>query len=137
MESRVVKFIERHHVMTLATVSQAGAYCCNLFYAYINDSNEFVFSSSSQTRHASEFVANSRVAASITLESKVVGKLQGLQIEGEVVKAESHHRDSYISKYPYAALAGDIELWVLRPSFFKLTDNRLGFGKKIIWRTEE
>jgi uncharacterized protein YhbP (UPF0306 family) len=26
------------------------------------------------------------------------------------------------------------KLWQIKVSYFKLTDNRLGFGKKIIWQ---
>lgn len=122
--------------MTLATISQSGAYCSNLFYAYDKESNIFVFSSSSQTRHTQEFIEDGRVAASIVLESRVVGKLQGLQIEGEVVRASREQHDIYFSKYLYAAVMSDLELWVLKPSHYKLTDNRLGFGKKILWSKE-
>ncbi len=136
VEKRITNFIGRHHVMTLATLGDGVPHCCNLFYAYDVESNYFIFSSSSETRHTQEFKTNSRVAASILLETKVVGKLQGLQIEGEVGQAMSSQRDIYFAKYPYAALMGDIELWVLKPTYFKLTDNRLGFGKKLIWREE-
>ncbi len=137
VDRRIIKFIERHHVLTLATLSAQGAYCSNAFYAYDSEANIFLFSSSSDTRHAGEFISDRRVAASIVLESRVVGKLQGLQVEGEVVKAEESHRKVYISKFPYAVAMGDFELWVLRPLSYKFTDNRLGFGKKLIWKQSE
>ena len=41
-------------------------------------------------------------------------------------------RKVYLGQFPYAA-AVKLELWTIRPDFMKLTDNRLGFGKKIVW----
>jgi hypothetical protein len=30
----------------------------------------------------------------------------------------------------------ELHLWSLTPDFIKMTDNRLGFGKKLIWLPE-
>jgi uncharacterized protein len=35
-------------------------------------------------------------------------------------------------RFPVAALM-DTRLWIVRLTFIKMTDNRLGFGKKLIW----
>jgi hypothetical protein len=42
----------------------------------------------------------------------------------------------YFKRFPYA-LAMNPTLWKIKVEFFKLTDNRLGFGKKIMWQREE
>jgi uncharacterized protein YhbP (UPF0306 family) len=39
---------------------------------------------------------------------------------------------AYIKRFPYAAVA-PLNIWVIEPDFMKLTDNTLGFGKKLIW----
>jgi uncharacterized protein YhbP (UPF0306 family) len=31
----------------------------------------------------------------------------------------------------------ELHLWSLAPDYIKMTDNRLGFGTKLIWKTEE
>ena len=36
------------------------------------------------------------------------------------------------TRFPVAALM-DTRLWILKLTHIKMTDNRLGFGKKIIW----
>lgn len=136
VDDKVVKFIKRHHVMTLATVDGDGApYCCNAFYGYDEQREVLVFASNLDTTHAEQMVKEPRVAASIVLETKVVGKLQGLQITGRVVSGDDQDRECYIAKFPFAAVA-PLTLWRLELEFVKLTDNRLGFGKKIIWRRE-
>lgn len=136
MESKIIKFIKRHHVMTLATLSKEGApYCSNAFYSFDSEGGRLIFASNSDTLHAEQMVANPHVAASIVLESKVVGKLQGVQICGEVAAADGEDRLKYIAAFPYAAVA-PLTLWRLTINYIKLTDNTLGFGKKLIWKRE-
>ena len=95
---------------------------------------------SNTTRHAAEMKECARVAASIVLETRVVGRVQGLQIEGEATLAEGEEfaaaKSAYLKKFPYAAVA-ELHLWLLRPVQMKLTDNTLGFGRKLIWMADE
>lgn len=137
IDERILRFIGRHHVMTIASVGAAGEpYCANLFYSYMAEDNLFVFTTEEKTRHYGEMLRNEFVAASIVLETKTVGKVQGLQLQGRARLAEEaiikRARRSYIRRFPYAAIA-DLTLWTLSPTFMKLTDNTLGFGKKLIW----
>lgn len=133
-EAAIDKFIKRHHVMTLATVSADGTpYCANLFYAYDSGRNVLVFTSDSTTRHAQEMEADTRVAASIVLETRIVGKVQGVQICGTVAHGDADDVKAYLKRFPYAAAIGKLEIWRLVPDFMKLTDNTLGFGKKLTW----
>ena len=39
----------------------------------------------------------------------------------------------YLKAYSYARLM-KIELWAMQLTFIKMTNNALGFGKKIVWR---
>ena len=80
--------------------------------------------------------ANDSVALSIVLETRIVGRVQGLQVAGKAHRGDDEARKSYIKRFPYAA-AADLELWMVEPTFMKLTDNTLGFGKKLIWQSEE
>ncbi len=118
--------------MTLATQSEQGVYCANAFYAFDGSNNSLIFSSDSSTRHGGEMVKCRQVAASIVLETKVVGKIQGVQIVGRVVASTKEDRSLYLSKFPYATLL-DLSMWRLEIDHLKLTDNTLGFGKKLIW----
>ena len=132
-EKKITDFIARHHVLALATATTDGApYCAACFYAYDKERNLFIFTSDDTTTHAQQMAANSTVACAITLETKVVGKVQGLQICGEARRGEAEDREVYVKRFPYTALA-PLNIWVVEPTFMKLTDNTLGFGKKLIW----
>ncbi len=135
LDRRIIKFVQRHHVLTLATVDSEGKpYCSNAFYGYDEERNAFVFASNMETKHVQQMIQRHSVAASILLESKIVGKLQGLQISGDVFEGDEQDRKCYIAAFPFAALAPTpLTLWRLEPHFLKYTDNKLGFGTKLIW----
>lgn len=137
MDERFIKFIKKHHVLTLATVNGEGMpYVANCFYAFDTKRNLFVFTSDLATRHGAEMAANSSVALSIVLETRIVGRVQGLQVTGRALRGDDEARKCYIKRFPYAA-AADLELWMVEPTMMKLTDNTLGFGKKLVWQSEE
>lgn len=137
MDERFIKFIKKHHVLTLATVNGEGMpYVANCFYAFDTKRNLFVFTSDLATRHGAEMAANSSVALSIVLETRIVGRVQGLQVTGRALRGDDEARKCYIKRFPYAA-AADLELWMVEPTLMKLTDNTLGFGKKLVWQSAE
>lgn len=137
IDKRIEGFIAEHHVLTLATATPCGEpYCCNVFYAYDKASGAFIFTTDLSTHHGKMMAENERVAASILLETRTVGKIQGLQITGKVKPAIDGDKMRYIKDFPYAVVA-DLSLWRLEAEMMKFTDNRLGFGKKLIWQRSE
>ena len=136
VDKRIVDFIGRHHVLTLATSVEGEPYCAACFYAYDKERNRLIFTSDDTTRHAQQMIANAKVAVGITLETRVVGKVQGAQICGIAERGDEEDRRNYIKRFPYAAVA-PLNIWAVVPTFIKLTDNTLGFGKKLIWNNQE
>lgn len=140
MDKRIIDFIKKHHVLTLATSKGNEPWVASCFYAYLAEINLFVFTSDRSTRHIKDIEANSKVAASIVLETRIVGKIQGVQLKGRVTEPKEEQkkkaRAAYLKRFPYAVLKDSI-LWILEPDYIKMTDNRLGFGKKLIWEIEE
>lgn len=136
-EKRIVDFIKKHHVLTLATKSENELWCANCFYAYLEEENSLVFTSDISTRHINEAIITPVVAGSIVLETSVVGKIQGIQFQGILSKPENKNLEKvkkrYLHRFPIATLM-DTTLWSLELTLIKMTDNRLGFGKKLIWK---
>lgn len=135
-DSKITDFIDEHHVLTLATSNENMPYCANCFYVYLKNENAFVFTSDNATKHVQQAIKNERVAGSVVLETSVIGKIQGIQFTGRMFLpdgdlAKTANR-KYMLRYPFAKLM-DTQLWVLEIDFIKFTDNRLGFGKKLIW----
>ena len=138
-EKRVVDFINEHHVLTLATSIENNPWCANCFYIYLEEENCFVFTSDDKTKHVQDVLINANVAGSVVLETNTVGKIQGIQFRGIMEKPEkelaSIVKKAYLKRFPYAVLM-KTSLWVLKLNYIKMTDNRLGFGKKLIWEKE-
>jgi uncharacterized protein YhbP (UPF0306 family) len=137
IDKRIVKFFKKHHVLTLATSSNNEPYCASCFYVYLEDENILVFTSDKNTKHISDTINQRLVAGAIALETKIVGKIRGVQFRGIISEPsgqiERKARIAYYKAFPYAALLKPI-FWIVKLNFIKYTDNRLGFGKKIIWQ---
>ena len=138
-EKRMVKFINSHHVLTLATSQNNQPWCANCFYVYLEEENCFVFTSDYETKHIRDIQEQDLVAGSVVLETHIVGKIQGIQFRGKIYKPENEmlkkSKKAYLKKFPITMLM-ETTLWVVKLTYFKMTDNRLGFGKKIVWNEE-
>jgi uncharacterized protein YhbP (UPF0306 family) len=135
-DKKIIAFLKKHHVLTLATCVDDQPWCANCFYTFLEEESALVFTSDIETRHIQETLKNSRVAGSIVLETSIVNKIQGVQFTGRLELPQIGMTDktkyAYLKRFPFAALM-DTTLWVLYIDHLKMTDNRLGFGKKLIW----
>jgi len=129
----IEEFINNHHVMSLATSYENELSVCSLFYAYDASSQSFVVASSLDTIHIGHINKNQNIAGNILLETKKVGEIKGLQFQGKFRELyENRLKLLYFKTFPYA-LALVPKLWQIKVDSFKMTDNSLGFGKKLIW----
>ena len=137
VDQQIIDFINEHHLLTLATSKGNIPYCCNVFYVYDVANNQLIFSSDTKTKHAKDFIANPKVAGSIVLETKEVAKIQGVQLLGKITELKKENlkaaKKQYLQAFPYARLM-ETHLWAMRLTFIKMTHNKLGFGKKLIWK---
>ncbi len=131
MESKITAFIQQHHLLTLAT-SGDRLWCCSMFYAYDPQSVSFIVASDEATEHMSHVASNSNVAGTVALETKTVGKIQGIQYAGVMQSCPEPLKHLYFETFPYARVMNPT-LWRIRIDEIKMTDNTLGFGKKISW----
>jgi uncharacterized protein YhbP (UPF0306 family) len=142
-DQRIVDFIREHHVLTLAISRDNIPYCASCYYAYLKVDNRFFFTSDPETRHVKDVIAGNNycVGATIALETKIVGKIRGIQVTGTIRSLEGDEaavaRSAYLKRFPVARLMPGLHLWSLTPDFIKMTDNRLGFGKKLIWMSDD
>ena len=136
IDSRIIRFFRKHHVLTIATSSEGKPWCASCFYVYIESENSLVFTTDLKTRHGQEFTRNQNVSGAVVLETKIIGRIRGIQFEGIVSEPEgalvSLARKAYLKRFPVAMLM-ETHLWIVRLTHIKYTDNRLGFGKKLIW----
>lgn len=139
IDERIRKFFRKYHVLTIATSVNNEPWCANCFYVYLEEENSLVFTTDNTTRHGQEFLINPLVAGSVVLETMIIGKIRGIQFRGMVSlpgnRLAEKAKSAYLKRFPVAALM-DTTLWVAELTFIKMTDNRLGFGKKLVWEKE-
>jgi len=130
-------FIAEHHILSLATCHDNLPQSATLFYVYDPLHVSFIVASESKTEHIQNILANKNVAGTVALETKSVGKIQGIQFKATMILSEdSEDKKRYFKAYPYA-LAMHPTLWRIELSSMKLTNNRLGFGTKLTWTVSE
>ena len=136
VDERIIKFLRKHHVLTIATSSGNEPWCASCFYVYLEEENSLVLTSDLKTRHGRDFLRNILVAGTVALETMIIGKIRGVQFSGIVSepsgKLLERAKSSYLKRFPVAMLM-ETKLWIVELTHIKYTDNRLGFGKKLIW----
>jgi len=139
IDSRIVRFFRKHHVLTIATTMENEPWCASCFYVFLEQENALIFTSDGNTRHASEFLMNPSVSGSVVLETMIIGKIRGIQFSGKVSEPGGEllekAKNAYIKRFPVASLM-ETRLWIVKLNYIKMTDNRFGFGKKLIWSPE-
>lgn len=162
LDSRISRFLKKHHVLTLATAAENTPWVAHGFYAFLEKEACLVFTTDPDTRHGQEMLANPRVSCGVAWETRRIGQIRGVQIAGSAARVEKPKgrkveksnslgptdlstfqpfdlstvaRRAYLRRFPYAA-AMKLDLWVLVMESVKYTDNRMGFGKKLVWERE-
>ncbi len=133
---KVEAFLAEHHLLSLATFSDERPYSASLFYAYDANSLCFIVASDEKTQHIQNVLANPKVSGTVALETDVVGKIQGIQFTAKMYLLEKDDKGLYFEQFPYAKVMRP-QLWKIELESIKMTDNRLGFGKKLYWNRSD
>jgi uncharacterized protein YhbP (UPF0306 family) len=129
-------FLGKHHLLSLATAANNRPQAASLFYAYDAESVAFIVASDMKTEHIRNVLANDSVAGTVALETDEVGKIEGIQFSGTIRTATQNEGRLYFKAFPYAKVMKP-QLWRIELKQIKLTDNRLGFGKKLYWQRSD
>ena len=131
---KIASFLDEHHVLSLATSDGSELSVCSLFYAFSEEKVSFIVASSEDTLHIKHINKNHNIAGNILLETKIIGKIQGVQFRGVFLPLEDKKlKKIYFKEFPHAIVMKP-KLWQIKVNYLKMTDNKLGFGKKIIWQ---
>ncbi len=134
MLEKIESFMGKHHLLSLATLGER-LWCCSMFYAYDAQTVSFIVASDETTEHMNNVAQNLHIAGTVALETKTVGKIQGIQFTGVMERCPEGLKKLYFEAFPYARVMNPT-LWSIRLDEVKMTDNTLGFGKKITWKRE-
>lgn len=139
MDKKIQSFLEGQKNLTFCSAVKNMPYCANCFYAYLNEGNYIVFKSDKGTTHIVNALANDNVAGTVIPDLDKTGTIKGVQFTGKFIVPEGElleqAKKKYYIKFPFAIVVpGDF--WAIELISIKMTDNMLGFGKKLAWEKE-
>ncbi len=126
-------FLSKHHLLSLATSADNTPQSASLFYAYDSERIAFVVASDTKTEHIQNVLRNENVSGTVALETDEVGKIEGVQFKAKMRMITHKEGELYFKAFPFAKVMNP-QLWSIELEEIKLTDNRLGFGKKLKWQ---
>ena len=134
MDERIVKFLKKMHLASVCAIDDDGQpYAFSAFYAFDEVNFSLLLASSDESSHV-KFLKNSKlVAGTIALDTKIIGKIEGVQFQGAMSEASTSEQEIYFKRFFYAK-AMNPKIWSISLENVKFTSNTLGFGKKIFWQ---
>ncbi len=137
MNETITRFLEEQTCATICCVDDNGKpYCFSCYYVFNKEVGVFYFKSSAEAYHSVLLKNNPGIAG--TMLPDKLNKLitRGIQLQGEVLQdlhplaKEAYYL--YHKKHPMAlAIKGKVV--TIRIDKIKMTDSKLGFGKKLNW----
>jgi flavin prenyltransferase len=148
-------FLSEQTTLTLATTNADGsAHSCDVFYAQGGDSSLYLLSDP-KTQHIQNILRSPRFSATVHAASRGWENIRGAQMVGvaeRVSDAAERIRafGFYVNKYPFVRqwlgspddlgraikMIGTVDLYKLRPRWWRWIDNTQGFGYKEEWQEQ-
>ncbi|WP_281529676.1 hypothetical protein [Campylobacter hominis] len=127
------KFLKKMKLLSLSVCENNTPYAFSAFYAYDEKSKFFAIASDSKTRHIQISIKNPKVSGTVALDTRIIGKIKGVQFNGILSPADETAKKIYFKKFPFA-LAMKPEIFKIHIVWLKFTDNSIGFGRKFLWQ---
>lgn len=135
LPDNIAQFLAKRHLLSMACVDESGLpYAANCFYAFDKERALIYIASSKSTVHMAHALRLGVVAGTVALDTRVVGRIQGVQFKARVRLASNN--EPYFKRFAYARVMSPT-IWELELFWIKFTSNTLGFGKKIVWQHNE
>ena len=100
MDERIVKFLKKMHLASVCAIDDDGQpYAFSAFYAFDELNFCLLLASSDESSHV-KFLKNSKlVAGTVALDTKIVGKIEGVQFQGVMSEASASEREIYFKRF--------------------------------------
>lgn len=136
----IVAYLKKQHVLTLCTGDAKTLWCANCFYVLHEPDMSLYLLTDHTTRHGIQLEDNQHVAGTINDQTITVSLIKGIQYSGEISAFNGEEartaRRIYNARFPLAKLVMSA-IWRLRLDEVKFTNNKLGFGTKLVWQRED
>ena len=140
---RASRYLQQHHVVSLATSGSDGPWAAAVFY--VSDGLTLYFLSSPTSRHCQNIAQDPHVAGTIQEDYADWAEIKGVQLEGLAINIsgedEAWARRLYGEKYPLVGMISQapsaivealarVRWYQLVPQRVYFIDNSVGFGHR-------
>lgn len=135
----ISRWLNKQHVLTYCAGGNDDLWCANAFYYYDAVKVAFYLLSEAHTRHGELIGEGANVAGTVNGQPKTVALIRGVQFRGRIKMLDETQaadiRHLYCKRFPVAKVM-KAPVWEICLDELKMTDNTLGFGKKLHWLRE-
>ncbi|WON77339.1 YhbP family protein [Serratia sp. UGAL515B_01] len=136
-QQHIIRFLNKQHVLTLCASNGMDMWCASCFYVFDAERMALWLMTESHTRHGELMRQNSAVVGTVAPQPKTVALIKGVQYAGKIRQLEGDDAllagTRYCKRFPVAKVM-KAPIWQIDLQEVKMTDNTLGFGKKLHWR---
>lgn len=136
-QQHISRFLSEQHVLTLCAGDGIDLWCASCFYLFDAERMALWLMTEPHTRHGALMQQNSRVVGTIAPQPESVALIKGVQYGGEIMQLAGDAAElalaRYCQRFPVAK-AMKAPIWQIDLQEVKMTDNTLGFGKKLYWQ---
>ncbi len=136
----IQRYLSRQHVFSIFTFHTDDYWPATCFYIFDKQEMSLIFMTEGDSRHGQLMQKNPAIAGTVSAQTKVISKIQGIQFRGQVIPLyacdadEARHK--YCRRFP-VALAAKTPIWKIYLQEIKMVNNTLGFGSKLYWQRED
>lgn len=138
-QQRIMRFLNKQHVLTLCASNGSEMWSANCFYVFCAERMALWLMTEPHTRHGELMQQNAVVVGTIAQQTRVIALIKGVQYCGVISQLngddEMMARAHYCKRFAVAILM-KTPVWEISLQEIKMTDNTLGFGKKLHWMRE-
>ncbi|QIM63119.1 hypothetical protein A1D29_07400 [Pasteurellaceae bacterium Orientalotternb1] len=137
--TKLIDFIQQNHIVSLACSHQGEIWAASCFYTFDPQNNRLIVLTKQSTQHGKMMLANPHIAGTIAAQPDNIQDIEGIQFTAIAQcltdsKAEQA-RLLYIARHPIAKLFSS-DVWEIRFTRIKHTENRLAFAQKTEWQAK-
>ncbi|QIM65457.1 pyridoxamine 5'-phosphate oxidase family protein [Frederiksenia canicola] len=135
--SKLIEFIQQNHVVSLACSHQEEIWAASCFYVFDSKHDRLIVLTKQSTQHGKMMLANPHIAGTIAAQPDNIQNIEGIQFTAIAQRLTDSKAEQarllYTARHPIAKLIPS-DVWEIRFTRIKHTENRLAFAQKTEWQ---
>ena len=133
----ICDFIKNNHLLTLCTNSYSDLWCAHCYYIFDSNKMSLFIMTSESSHHSQLMILNKNIAGTIAPQPENISDIKGIQFKGHIEKLTNTEAETAKNLYYNIFCSAKFisaPIWEIELTMIKMTDNSLGFGKKLFWQ---